>query len=152
MRNGCGLKFLSGVVAAVLLCLVMGGCQKEAIDSDMEGHWELVEYTTAADGKVHVCNRIYYSIQLWVVEIAAKQSGTPHRPVIGRFEHEENGNVRMRDFKGRKATSDDKKDVTVEELLPYGINALDTEFEVVKADGKELILKSDYATLMLKRF
>ena len=48
--------------------------------------------------------------------------------------------------------SDDKKDVTVEELLPYGINALDTEFEVVKANGKELILKSDYATLMLKRF
>ncbi|WP_449580538.1 lipocalin-like domain-containing protein [Phocaeicola faecalis] len=139
MRNRCGLKFLSGVVAAVLLCLVMGGCQKEAIDSDMEGHWELVEYTTAADGKVHVCNRIYYSIQLWVVEIAAKQSGTPHKPVIGRFEHEENGNVRMRDFKGRKATSDDKKDVT-------------TEFEVVKANGKELILKSDYATLMLKRF
>ena len=152
MRNGCGLKFLSGVVAAVLLCLVMGGCQKEAIDSDMEGHWELVEYTTAADGKVHVCNRIYYSIPVWEEEIAAKQSGTPHRPVIGRFEHEENGNVRMRDFKGRKATSDDKKDVTVEELLPYGINALDTEFEVVKANGKELVLKSDYATLMLKRF
>ena len=25
-------------------------------------------------------------------------------------------------------------------------------FEVVKANGKELILKSDYATLMLKRF
>ena len=79
-------------------------------------------------------------------------SGTTHKPVIGRFEHEENGNVRMRDFKGRKGTSDDKKDVTVEELLPYGINALDTEFEVVKANGKELILKSDYATLMLKRF
>ena len=40
----------------------------------------------------------------------------------------------------------------MEELLTYGINALDTEFEVVKANGKELILKSDYATLMLKRF
>ena len=108
----------------------------------MEGHWELLEFTTTADGKVHVCERIYYSIQLWVVEIAAKQNGTTLKPVIGRFEHEENGNVRMRDFKGRKGTSDDKKDVTVE----------DTEFEVVKANGKELILKSDYATLMLKRF
>ena len=143
MKNTRRLKFLSGVVVVLFLGFIMGGCQKEAIDSDMEGHWELLEFTTAADGKVHVCERIYYSI---------KQSGTTLKPVIGRFEHEENGNVRMRDFKGRKGTSDDKKDVTVEELLPYGINALDTEFEVVKANGKELILKSDYATLMLKRF
>ena len=135
MKNTRGLKFLSGVVVVLFLGFIMGGCQKEAIDSDMEGHWELLEFTTAADGKVHVCERIYYSIRLWVVEIAAKQSGTTHKPVIGRFEHEENGNVRMRDFKGRKGTSDDKKDVTVEELLPYGINALDTEFEVVKANG-----------------
>ena len=89
MKNTRGLKFLSGVVVVLFLGFIMGGCQKKAIDSDMEG---------------------------------------------------------------RKGTSDDKKDVTVEELLPYGINALDTEFEVVKANGKELILKSDYATLMLKRF
>jgi len=143
MKNTRRLKFLSGVAVVLFLGFIMGGCQKEAIDSDMEGHWELLEFTTAADGKVHVCERIYYSIRLWVVEIAAKQSGTTLKPVIGRFEHEENGNVRMRDFKGRKGTS---------ELLPYGINALDTEFEVVKANGKELILKSDYATLMLKRF
>lgn len=109
MKNTRGLKFLSGVVVVLFLGFIMGGCQKEAIDSDMEGHWELLEFTTAADGKVHVCERIYYSIRLWVVEIAAKQSGTTHKPVIGRFEHEENGNVRMRDFKGRKGTSDDKK-------------------------------------------
>lgn len=104
MKNTRGLKFLSGVVVVLFLGFIMGGCQKEAIDSDMEGHWELLEFTTAADGKVHVCERIYYSIRLWVVEIAAKQSGTTHKPVIGRFEHEENGNVRMRDFKGRKGT------------------------------------------------
>ena len=118
MKNTRRLKFLSGVVVVLFLGFIMGGCQKEAIDSDMEGHWELLEFTTTADGKVHVCERIYYSIQLWVVEIAAKQNGTTLKPVIGRFEHEENGNVRMRDFKGRKDTSDDKKDVTVEELLP----------------------------------
>lgn len=103
MKNTRGLKFLSGVVVVLFWGFIMGGCQKEAIDSDMEGHWELLEFTTAADGKVHVCERIYYSIRLWVVEIAAKQSGTTHKPVIGRFEHEKNGNVRMRDFKGEKA-------------------------------------------------
>lgn len=75
MKNTRRLKFLSGVVVVLFLGFIMGGCQKEAIDSDMEGHWELLEFTTTADGKVHVCERIYYSIQLWVVEIAAKQNG-----------------------------------------------------------------------------
>ena len=91
MKNTRRLKFLSGVVVVLFWGFIMGGCQKEAIDSDMEGHWELLEFTTTADGKVHVCERIYYSIQLWVVEIAAKQNGTTLKPVIGRFEHEENG-------------------------------------------------------------
>ena len=79
MKNTRRLKFLSGVVVVLFWGFIMGGCQKEAIDSDMEGHWELLEFTTTADGKVHVCERIYYSIRLWVVEIAAKQSGTTHQ-------------------------------------------------------------------------
>ena len=48
MKNTRGLKFLSGVVVVLFLGFIMGGCQKEAIDSDMEGHWELLEFTTAA--------------------------------------------------------------------------------------------------------
>lgn len=39
MKNTRGLKFLSGVVVVLFLGFIMGGCQKEAIDSDMEGHW-----------------------------------------------------------------------------------------------------------------
>ena len=48
MKNTRGLKFLSGVVVVLFLGFIMGGCQKKAIDSDMEGHWELLEFTTAA--------------------------------------------------------------------------------------------------------
>ena len=32
----------------------------------------MVEYTTHADGIIHKCERIYYSIQLWVIEVAEK--------------------------------------------------------------------------------
>ena len=43
MKNTRRLKFLSGVAVVLFLGFIMGGCQKEAIDSDMEGHWELLE-------------------------------------------------------------------------------------------------------------
>ena len=48
-----------------LLTLLCQGCQKEPLNSDIEGHWQLLEFTTKADGVVHPCERIYYSIQLW---------------------------------------------------------------------------------------
>lgn len=56
-----------------LLTLLCQGCQKEPLNSDIEGHWQLLEFTTKADGVVHPCERIYYSIQLWVVEVAEKE-------------------------------------------------------------------------------
>ena len=43
MKNTRRLKFLSGVVVVLFLGFILGGCQKEAIDRDMEGHWELLE-------------------------------------------------------------------------------------------------------------
>ena len=58
----------------------------------------------------------------------------------------------MSDFKQRAATSDNGVDATVDDMLPFGMNATTTEFEVVAADGDNLILRSDYATLQLKRF
>ena len=60
--------------------------------------------------------------------------------------------VVFRDFKQRANTSDNHQDATVEQLLPFGMNATTTEFEVVVADGDNLVLRSDYATLQLKRF
>ena len=53
--------------------MVCNSCKKEPINSEIEGHWQLLEFTTKADNEIHPCERIYYSIQLWVVEVAEKQ-------------------------------------------------------------------------------
>ena len=42
--------------------------------------------------------------------------------------------------------------VEVEQLKHYGLNSQHNVFKVVKADGKYLILESDYARLFMKRF
>lgn len=57
----------------MVLAMVCNSCKKEPINTEIEGHWQLLEFTTKADNKVHSCERIYYSIQLWVVEVVEKQ-------------------------------------------------------------------------------
>ncbi|MBQ8521626.1 MAG: lipocalin-like domain-containing protein [Bacteroides sp.] len=132
-------------------CLLIAGCQKEAINSDMEGHWRLTEFVTS-DGQTHPCERLYYSLSLWVVEVAEKPAQEGCGKFIGRLEYPEEGKVRMRDFVQRAATSDNGIPATADELKPYGLNGTDNLLEIVKADGKELILQSEYATLYLERF
>ena len=50
-------------LVCLLLCL-LAGCKKAPMNSNIEGFWQLLEFTTQADGETHPCNRIYYSIQL----------------------------------------------------------------------------------------
>ncbi|MCZ8371478.1 lipocalin-like domain-containing protein [Phocaeicola acetigenes] len=137
----------------VFLLILLGGCEKAPINSDIEGMWKLEEYTTTEDGVTHPCERIYYSIQLWVVDIAEKQGTKGYAPSIGRFAYGEDGNtVIMKDFYYRKGTTDSKEPTKLEDLQPYGLNSLETTFEIVKSDGKNMVLRSDYATLTFSKF
>ena len=137
----------------VFLLILLGGCEKAPINSDIEGMWKLEEYTTTEDGVTHPCERIYYSIQLWVVDIAEKQGTKGYAPSIGRFTYGEDGNtVIMKDFYYRKGTTDSKEPTKLEDLQPYGLNSLETTFEIVKSDGKNMVLRSDYATLTFSKF
>ena len=87
------------------------------------------------------------------VEVSEKQSPNGYGTSIGRFGYEDGETkVVMKDFKQRAATSDNGVDATVEDLLPFGINSTETTFDVVVADGDNLVLRSDYATLQLTRF
>ena len=119
----------------------------------IEGFWRLERFETAADGEMHECERIYYSITRMVVEVAEKQGPHDYGAFIARFEYKDGRKkVVMRDFKRRASTSDNHESATPGQLLPFGMNATTTEFEVVVADGDNLVLRSDYATLQLTRF
>lgn len=147
-------KVIRMCVAAFMLCAVCCGCEwKDPIDEDIEGFWRLERFETAADGEMHECERIYYSITRIVVEVAEKQGPHGYGAFIARFEYKDGRKkVVMRDFKRRASTSDNHESATPGQLLPFGMNATTTEFEVVVADGDNLVLRSDYATLQLTRF
>lgn len=140
-------------IVLLIILLLQSGCQKAPINNLMEGMWKLEEYTTHEDNITHSCERIYYSIQLWTVEVAEKQGSHGYKSSIGRFIYGENENeIIMKDFYYRNWTTDSKEATNVEDLKPYGLNNLETIFEIVQLDKHNLILRSDYATLRFKSF
>ena len=142
-----------GMIGLLLLVVLMGGCAKQPINSDVEGFWRLERFTTLAAGETHEPERIYYSITRYVVEVSEKQGSQGYGSFIGRFAYGEDGlEALMSEFKERDKTTDNGKDATVEQLKPFGIGDLETVFRIVKADGKRLVLESDYARLELSRF
>lgn len=138
-------------LVCLLLCL-LAGCKKAPMNSNIEGFWQLLEFTTQADGETHPCNRIYYSIQLWVAEVSERGGDLGAGPFRGRYRYDEETNTVTLKEMSTYATPENSRPATREELHPFGLDSTDTTFDVIKADGKWLILKSDYATLTLKRF
>lgn len=136
----------------IILLPLLSGCEKAPINSYIEGMWKLEEFVTHEDHISHPCERIYYSIQLQVVDIAEKQGKYDYKPSVGRFIYGENGTLIMKDFHYRAMTTDNKQATKLEDLRPYGINNLETTFKIIKANGKDLVLRSDYATLTFTSF
>lgn len=143
------MKYL---LVLIMGCLMFTGCKKAPINSDIEGHWQLVEYATHTDGNIHKCERIYYSIQLWVVEVAEKGGNLGLQAFSGRYHYDEASNKVYFTDMSTYATPENSRPATVEELIPYGLNNVNTELEVLEKGRKKLVLRSDYATLYLKRF
>lgn len=147
-------KIIKLAFMAVFTVMACCGCEwKDPIDEDIEGFWRLERFETHADGQIHECKRIYYGITRMVVEVAERQGPGDYGAFIGRFEYKDGRkHVVMRDFKQRANTSDNGVSATPEDMMPFGMDAATTEFEVVVADGDNLVLRSDYATLQLTRF
>ena len=138
-------------LVCLLLCL-LAGCKKAPMNSNIEGFWQLLEFTTEADGETHPCNRIYYSIQLWVAEVSERGGDLGAGSFRGRYRYDEETNTVTLKETAEESSCRYSRPATREELHPFGLDSTDTTFDVIKADGKWLILKSDYATLTLKRF
>lgn len=135
-----------------MLAMIGHSCKKEPINSDIEGHWQLLEFTTKADNKVHSCERIYYSIQLWVVGVAEKQGAQGLTSFRGRYKYDEaNHTIEMTDM-STYATPENSRPAEVWELEPYGLNNVNTTFKVIESGHKYMTLESDYAVLKFKRF
>lgn len=136
----------------VMLTMICNSCSKEPINGNVEGHWQLLEFTTKADNQVHPCERIYYSIQLWVVEVAEKQGPQKLTSFRGRYQYDEtNHTIEMAEM-STYDTPENSRPAETWELEPYGMNNVNTTFKVINSDKKDMTLESDYAILRFKKF
>ncbi len=152
MKNKNG--HLSPIVAffMILLLLPLSGCEKAPFNSDIEGFWRLDKFVTHADGVTAMPDGLFFSIQLWLVQVSDKQGSGNVQSFTGRYAFDETTNtVKMWDF-SMVGLSGEPLYATVEQLAPYGIGALETVFDVVEAGGGHLVLRSEYSTLYLSRF
>ena len=138
----------------VVMTVVMQGCRKEPVNNDMEGFWQLRQFVVKGTGEVVTCQRLYYGITRMVTEVSEKQGPNGYGSYIGRTEYRNNETqLVLKDFKVRANTSDNKQDAPVEMLRHFGIDSqAETVFNVVRCDGKDMTLESDYARLILKKF
>ena len=145
---------ITTLTIGLLFSILVSSCKKEPINDAIEQHWKLERFTTLADNQTVVCERIYYSITRFVTTVEEKQGPHNYGTFVARTEYRDNETVLLlKDFKRRWDTGDSKKDATVEQLLPFGINnPLETAFKIVKLSHNQLILESDYARLELKKF
>lgn len=139
-------------IAILFICSALfTSCEKAPANGKVDGHWQLMSFETT-DGTVHPCERIYYSIQLQLVEISEKREteAPGYGSFIGRFEYNpDTRKITVSDF--RKRWEEDTP-ATKEQLMPFGMNRTETVFDVIEADGKTLVLRSDYATLTFRIF
>ena len=127
------------IICLLTSVLVLVGCQKEAINPDIEGQWQLLEFTTKADNQVHKCERIYYSIQLWVVEVREKQGLLGLESFRGRYKYDEESNtIAMTDMSTYPLPS---VPAEVWQLEPYGLNRISNEAACSKKDEYILEIK-----------
>lgn len=139
-------------VMIFILCLTYGCDKKWPINGNLDGNWQLMTVETKSDGVKTDCHRMYIGIQLHMIEL--KDLGNNgYESFFGEFNYNEDEDiVIIKNLKGKNSTSDNGQIADITDLNPYGINALETVFKVVKADGKSLILESDYARLTMRSF
>lgn len=145
-------------VLSLLFILIMSGCAKAPIRSDVEGFWLLEDYTILSTGETVECTRLYYSITRMVTEVSDKRTGIGEDEYFGTYiarteYRDDNNTLVLKDFKVRLDTSDSGEDAPVEDLRNYGINSREeTAFDIVSCGGGTMTLRSDYAELHLKKF
>ena len=138
----------------VLFLLLLGGCAKAPVNSDVEGFWQLKKITYLSTDETVECSRLYYSITRMVTEVSERQGTNGYGSYIGRTEYrDDETKLVLKDFKVRSGTGDNGENAPVEDLRHYGIDSQEeTVFLIEHCDGKTMTLKSDYARLELKKF
>lgn len=124
-----------------IYCLLLGGmlsffcsCQKEPINGDLDGMWQLMKIEYAKDNSSVSPTQLYYCIQLHMVYLQGKTGCS------GTFAH--SGDSVHIVIRQRKAAN----------VAPYGMNDTIQHFYIEQLSPQKMTLRSSYASLSFRKF
>lgn len=141
-------NILLGAFVAVLAMALFGSCRKAPINGKLDGQWQIMSVEWLADGSdISPELRSYIDINLHVIQLRnVSLSETQGSLISGNLAYDKNNSTMTVDFpyntEGGKLM----------QLQPWGIYSNPETFEIVKLDGKQLVLKSSQTMITCRRF
>ena len=150
------MKKLFYLLIAPLLLLT--SCELETSgNGNFDGFWHLVSVDSLANGQRQDLSqkRIFWAVQLKLIQLRGadrKDEGGSAREYYEQFKLEQNqltlSNPHQKD---REAGDPIITEERLDEIRPYGINALTERFDVVRLNSDEMILKSSTLQLQFRK-
>lgn len=138
--------------------LLLTSCELETSDNgNFDGFWHLVSVDSLANGQHQDLSqkRIFWAVQLKLIQLRGadrKDEGGAAREYYEQFKLEQNqltlSNPHQKD---REAGDPIITEERLDEIRPYGINALTERFDIVRLDKDEMILKSSTLQLQFRK-
>ena len=131
------------ILSALSILFISGfsGCNKLSHNGKLDGQWQIMTIEQSATGDLSFPEHEYIRINLHILQLwnnADRQTAN--------MIYDKKGGVINCDFPYIK-----EKDITAL-LVPYGIYTNPVEFDILKLDGKSLILKTDRTVISCRRF
>ena len=137
-----------------LFALVLTSCESYLVNGDLDGFWQVKSIEDKQTGDITRCKgEIYYSFQRDLVLVSCTLSSNPTGQMkenyIAYFTHE-NDTITMTDF--RIYLDRDGKQALLQNLEKFGLYELYNVFHVEELTGKSLVLDSEKAHIILKKY
>lgn len=139
---------------ALVIIILISSCESYQIHGDLDGFWQVSTIENKETGDITYCNGdTYYSFQRDLVLVSCTLSSNPTGQMkenyIAYFTHE-NDTITMTDF--RIYLDRDGKQALLQNLEKFGLYELYNVFHVEELTGKSLVLDSEKAHIILKKY
>lgn len=137
-----------------LLALVLTSCESYLVNGNLDGFWQVTSIENKQTGELTRCKGdVYYSFQRELVLVSYVSPNVPTGQVkenhIAYFTHKDDS-IFMTDF--RIYINKEGMNSPLPQLEKFGLYELYNAFSVEKLTGKSLVLDSEKAHIVLRKY
>lgn len=135
------------MIAAVILTAGLSSCRKMSHNGKLDGFWQVQTVENTATGEVSSpYPKHYYCLNLHVVNLKVTDITAT---ISGNMQYDKDASTVYMDFRSFPYVTEEENESALEE---FGVYEKQVTFEIVKLDGKEMVLKSPQSVVRLRRF